>query len=231
MEHKTDKRSLKCYLLLFSSLFFSTFFTISANASVITQPLDLGKQGKAYEIKERDWWELLQEKYKKFAKDGNITKRLEVVTKKAYEIDLNLPLCKEDNIYEKEIIHTVPEDIVWQGVVLYKKGYKFNVLEKVPLNGYIIIANYATKEDKEQLLNLINENDMELRIYITKGNIKEFQEDIYSYFPNRYNIVTGRATKLLMDRFATRCVPTVMYQKDFKLIVNEIGVVDGKNNW
>lgn len=239
MEHKFQGNHLKEYkwlisflAIVFNAILILLIFAIKSSAveTVIVQPLDLGKQGETYEIKEKDWWELLQEKYKKFAKEGNITERLELIVKKQYEVNTNLPLCKEDSLYEKEIIYTVPEDIVWQGVVLYKKGYKLNILEKMPLNGYIIIANYATKEDKEQLLNLINENKMQLRVFIAKGNIKEFQEDIYKYFPNRYNIITGKMTKLLIDRFDTRCVPTIMYQKDFKLVINEIGVEDGKKN-
>ena len=194
----------------------------SSLVQALEQPKNLGTYGALYEIKEKDWFVELKNKFDKFQKDVNITKQLESIVEKRMSVDLATPTCKENYNYQNELIITYDKDVIFQGAVIYKKGDRVKLLKKMPLDGYIVVTNVYTEVEKEMLYKIIAENKDRLRIYITKGNIKEIQIEIIKRFPNRNNLIIGAAPKAILERLDIRCVPTVAYQKDYTMILNAI---------
>jgi len=199
-------------------------FFIVLSLQAIEQPLFLGKEGKTYKPTEPDMYEVLKKKFQKFQEENNVTQILSQAIKKKAQINLGIQTCETDRIYNKKLLYIVPEDVVFQGAVIAKKGQVVNLLKKMPLQGLVIFSNYSTAEEKNTLMNIIIHYDTTLRIYLTKGNIMELKEDIEKYFPDRDNIISGKTPKTFLDKFNISCVPAVAYQKDYEMVISEIGI-------
>jgi len=190
----------------------------------LQKPIYLGLEGKVYDIEEKDMYKTIEENFYKYSKEHNITKILKNVVNKRFSVDTNTPYCKEFKQHSQEYIYKVKEDIIFKGRYIAKKGQEINILKKMPLNGYIIFSNYSTKEDKDNLIQLIAENkNINLRVNITKGNVKQAQVDIAQIFPNKI-ISIGKASKVIIDKFKIKCVPSIIFQQDYKLIINEMPI-------
>ena len=207
---------MKIALLLF-------IFILSLKLQAIEQPIFLGQEGKTFKPTEKDMYELLKEKFRKFQQDNNVSEILTKSLRKKMQINMEIPTCKIDKIYNKQLLYTVKKDINFQGVSIAKKGQVVNLLKKMPLQGLIIFTNYSTAKEKSLLINIISNYNTTLRIYLTKGDISILKNDIEKYFPNRNNIISGIVPMVFLKKFNLQCVPTVMYQKDYELIVSEIG--------
>jgi len=199
------------------------FYTIS---NAIELPKSIGTYGKLYEIVEIDWYKDLEEKFTKFHNDVNITQKLKKIVEKRMFTDIGLASCTENKMYEELLTIKYSKDVVFQGTVIYKSGQEVNILEKMPLDGYIVVMDIVSEEEFEMLYSIVSDNKVKLRVYVSKGNIREIQEKIKTKFPNRVNILIGAAQKIVLDRLKIRCVPTVAYQVGNKMKFNEIRVTD-----
>lgn len=202
---------------------FFLLFVLIANLFLNAKVIDLGTQGATYGIAEKDMYLELRDKYNAFRKDENMTKKLDKALKKAYYVDAKLPQCQKYNTYKKSFLFKINKPIIFQGVTIFKKGDSINLLEKMPLQGYLIFMDFATKKDKKLLKYIVKKlSDYYLRIYITKGNAKEAQFFIQDNFPQKNNIMIGKAPKVFIDKMNIKCTPTIAHQEDDELLYEEI---------
>jgi len=190
----------------------------------IKHPIFLGSYGKSYEIKEADWLVELTDKAAKFQKDANISQKLNEIIDKKVVVDMQIPSCEEEREYENKLIYSYGKDVIFQGTTIYKKGTEVNLLEKIPLIGYIVAMDVATDDDKELLFKIIKDYTNMIRVYVTKGDIRELQLAVQNEFPLRNNIIVGKAQKKILETLKVTCVPTVAFQKNGKLILNTINL-------
>jgi len=185
--------------------------SVTSNLFATTNIIDLGTQGATYGIAEKDMYLELRDKYNAFRKDENMTKKLDKALKKAYYVDAKLPQCQKYNTYKKSFLYKINKPIIFQGVTIFKKGDSVNLLEKMPLQGYLIFMDFVTKKDKKLL-----------KLYITKGNAKEAQFFIQDNFPQKNNIMIGKAPKVFIDKMNIKCTPTIAHQESDELVYEEI---------
>ena len=200
-------------------------FTTSAIA--IEQPYSFGVQGKVYDVKEDDMLDLIKTRLDEYLANHNVKKTLQKAVQRQFQNNINFPVCKEEKSFINKMEFTVQEDIFFKGQYIAKKGDKYKLLERNPLNGYIFFANYNNEDDKELLIELINAyKEKNIRINIVNGNLYNAKKDIENKFPELNNINIGKASKLIMQKFNLKCIPVIIQQKDTHLIISEFSPTD-----
>jgi hypothetical protein len=193
--------------LIFILLFVIEVFAFNVRYGGIEnpqQPVFCGKEGHLYDISEPDMWEEIVKK----AKEVNETYFYSLMQKafnKAFIVNNNLPICPLLTEKKFEPIYVVKHDIYANGVLLYKKGYMINVLERLnqlmstqkPLFYFGSLDNNLSKKIG---LTLIKKYKNAI-FAVTKGDIKELA---YKY---PYKI--AKADKLLLQKFHIQCNDTI----------------------
>jgi hypothetical protein len=169
-----------------------------------TKPIFCGKEGHLYDISEPDMWQEIVEK----AKDVNETFFYSLMQKalnRAFIVDNNLPICSLLKEEKFEPIYVIKKDFYANGILLYKKGYKVNILEKLNQTMFsekplLYFGSLDNNLSKKIGLELIKKYKNAIFV-VTKGNIKKLA---YKY---PYKITKGN--NRLFNKFHINCVDTV----------------------
>lgn len=187
------------------------FFIFLTSVSFALQ--DIGTYGQTYQIKEKNFLDVV----KKQLTIKNIKKyktNLDASYKKLLTPALGIPLCIETQKRVYAPIYTLKNDIVLpNGKVLYKKGYKFNILKKMREKGgyfrrYIIFID----ADSPIQVKLASKYAKEADIIVTDGHM----ENLYKKYGHVY-----LAKKGLVQSFDVQCVPSFYVQKDDHFEIRE----------
>jgi hypothetical protein len=194
-------------------------FNINALAVV-----NLGTVGKTYPIVENDFYEWITNQVKKNAdKIEKIDKdKLHDLVSKQLYVDFDLPDAKEHKIKEYEPVYILNHDIKDQsGNILYTKGYSYNVFNYVTFKKQYFFLNAERKEHIIKYLEYSRKYN-NLQPIITKGSLSYFYQIVKQYQKNPFP--AGKATKLMLDKMFIKKLPSLVYQKEKKLIVEEIPI-------
>ncbi|KAA0257489.1 hypothetical protein FHQ18_09100 [Deferribacter autotrophicus] len=192
-------------------------FSINAFAVV-----NLGTVGNTYPIVENDFYEWIINQVKKNAdKIPKIDKNklYNFVDKQLY-VDFDLPDAKEHKIKEYEPVYILDHDIKDQnGNILYPKGYSYNVFDYVTFKHVYFFLN---AEKRSHIASYLEYADRYKNIQpiVVKGSLTYFYETIKKF--QKRPIPAGKATKLMLDKMFVKKLPSLVYQKGKKLIVEEI---------
>jgi len=186
--------------------------------------VDLGTVGKTYPIVENDFYEWILSQVKKNAdKIPKIDKNklYDLVDKQLY-VDFDLPDAKEYRIKEYEPVYVLDHDIKdHEGNILFPKGYTYNPFDYITFKRRYFFLNAEKKEQIGKFLEYANKY-ANLQPIIVKGSLSYFYEVVKKFQKNP--IPAGKATKLMLDKMFVKKLPSYVYQKDKKLIVEEIPV-------
>jgi len=186
------------------------------------KPIFCGREGHLYNITEPDMWEELVKKSKE-VNETYFYNLMKKSFKKAFYVKTNLPICKN---FKKDIfepIYIVKRDIYVNGVLLYKKGYSFNILERLnksmktqkPILFFGPIDNNISKMIGFYLI----KNYKNAIFVVTNGNIKRY---VYDY---PYKI--AKANNNLIASFKVTCNATLIflgnkYQYNITIPINKL---------
>lgn len=168
------------------------------------KPIFCGREGKMYKITEPDMWEEIVKK----AKEVNETYFYSLIRKsinKAFIVNNNLPYCKSFKIVKYEPIYTLQRNIYVNGRLLYKKGYSFNILERLnqtmrsikPLLYFGSLDNNVSKLIGIKLI----KNYKNAIFLVLKGNLKKLA------YQNPYKV--AKANYNILNKFKITCNSTV----------------------
>ncbi|MGA1846214.1 hypothetical protein [Deferribacter abyssi] len=200
---------------------FILIFVLSINSHAV---VNLGTVGKTYPIVENDFYEWIVKQVKK--NTGKIpkidkNKLYDLVDKQLY-VDFDLPDAKEHKIREYEPVYVLDHDIKDQsGNILYPKGYSYNVFDYVTFTRKYFFLNAEKKEQVAKYLEYSRVNGL-VQPIVVKGSLSYFYETIKKY--QNPPIPAGRASKLMLEKMFVKRLPSVVYQKGKKLIVEELPV-------
>lgn len=177
---------------------------------------DLGTHGQSYDIKEKDLMSQItegisEEKILEYKK--NVNTSVEKLLNPTSEISA----CLQNNERSYEPIYEVPDDIkTADGRILYRKGYKFNVLEKMQsisasFSKYIIFIDSRDKVQKKLAQDYKEISD----ILIVSGGMNDFNKTEHDQMQPMI------ANKQLLDKFQVNCIPSVYEQKNNRFVIKE----------
>lgn len=182
------------------------------------KPVFCGKAGHLYDITEPDMWKEIVQK----AKDVNKTYLYNYARKeinRAFVMDNTLPYCSMLKIRRYEPIFTLKHDLYANGVLLYKKGYSFNILERLnsmsaqkPLLYFGSLDNNVSKNIGIYLVKKYSKTIFS----VLKGNFKKLA---YKY-PYKVAVSNNR----LINQFQVHCNSTVVVLGKKYLYIIEIPV-------
>ena len=195
---------MRYLILLFFAIHLFAFNVIYGGIKNPTKPIFCGRQGHLYNISEPDMWEEIVKK----ARDVNETYFYSLIKKafnKAFIVKENLPICREFKITKFQPIYTVKRDIYANGILLYKKGYKINVLKKLnqimfSLKPILFFGSLDNNVSKTIGLKLIKKYKQAIFV-VTNGNIKKL-----AY---KYPYKVAKANKQLLNKFNANCDATL----------------------
>lgn len=174
---------------------------------------DLGTYGNTHLIKEKSFDVLLEERYKEKVIKEKILEEINTAYEKSFTITSSLKNCKEtlQREYVPELIISEDINLPYSSEILFKKGYKYNILTEnnIFFNKYLI---FIDTNDKTQV-NLAKTYKKYSNIYVVNGDIKKLLEDKLNVFQAR--------EKIEIKMLDVHCTPTILTQQNDKFIINE----------
>lgn len=174
---------------------------------------DLGTYGKLYEIKEQNLMAFLEKKSNETDKEAlknTINKKYE----ETFIVASDIQHCKESRQRIFEPVTIVQEDIIvpHTDVLLYKKGYRYNILREnnVNLGRYLVFIDADDKNQVNFARYLQNRAD----IIVINGDFKNLIAENIEVKIGRDNIEN--------KAFELNCVPSVYAQdNNYNMVVYE----------
>jgi len=190
-------------IIMFILIFYSSLFALQ----------DLGQYGKTYSIKEKNFLDIVKKrlsvkKIEKF-KSNMISSYKRLMSP---HLGMQLCLSTEKRIYTP--FYVLKNNIVLpNGKVLYKKGYKFNILKRMKQQGgsfsrYILFIDASSPIQVKLASKYADVAD----IIVTDGDmIKLYKKYQHVYIAN----------KTLIKAFNVQCVPSFYVQKGNHFEISE----------
>jgi len=181
--------------------------------------MDLGVWGREYPIAEPDMIEVIyaeinKGEWKKGMDKESMRKKLEDLQPQ----DLaKLPRATKDREFNPDLTYTLPDDLPGpNGKVLYPKGFKFDPSKYVKLTGRYVILDLSDPRqrawfDQEKL----NEA-LDVRVISSGGSFVKLSEELKR--PIYY------LQRVVVERLKLKALPSIVSQKDGKVLVQEIKV-------
>ncbi|WP_456469983.1 hypothetical protein [Caminibacter sp.] len=193
--------------LLLILLFINKMFAFNVTYGGLSnpqKPVFCGREGHLYDISEPDMWEEIVKKSKE-VNETYFYNLLRKALNKAFTVDYDLPVCGSLQIVKFQPVYTLQRDIYANGALLYKKGYRFNVLERLnklmpSQKPIIIFGSLDNNLSKKIGLSLIKKYKNAI-FAVTKGNIKKLAYE--------YPYKVAKANKVLLDKFNVKCDTTI----------------------
>ncbi|MFL1706575.1 hypothetical protein ACHJH3_06165 [Campylobacter sp. MOP7] len=216
-------------LLIVIAIFAS--FSFGASIEELTSPkpfMDLGIQGKTYDIQEEDFIKILDkdlQEYEKSITKGDIAKIVEEQVASAANKTTSLPLCQEDKALEAQPDYAVvPTDIRNPlGRLVYKKGDK--ILSTMPDNikmdiCYINFINYVAGINQLESMSQFNQKCLFL---VANTDVRPLREKYPSFdiYPT---------SEFQEQRFDIKCYPSVLRLQGSTKQINEFSYETFKAN-
>lgn len=186
------------------------FLIVFLHALVYAKIVDLGVHGELFDIVEKNLYEDIKERSTKVDYKG-LTQQLKKSIKEKMFAKNRLPSCKENKQRTKVIMYTLKRDVVGgNGIPIYKKGYTFNVVEKL-----LSTSNATQKplfffnvEDPIQV-RLAEKQDYPMEFLVVYGDLeKTAKMGIEAYL-----------TDGLENTFDVKCLPSIVkFEKDHIII-------------
>jgi hypothetical protein len=178
---------------------------------------DLGVYGEMYEIKEKDFRQLLQEKWDKVDKN-EVTKALKSSVRNSFVISSSIKECSKTLQKEYEPIIELKEDLVlpYTNEVINPKG-TYNILEKFNiLLPYNILFINADDELQVELAEFYKSQlGHKIKIMVVKGDYLKFTQN--RLFKDAQIV----REELEIKAFNLQCIPSVYTQANNKFIIQE----------
>lgn len=183
--------------------------------------IDFGIRGNLYEIKEKSFMQLIQEKYKEvnliqLKKDLNKSANESLIAKSS------LVNCTENKSRVYEPYQIIKEDITlpYFNQVLFKKGYKYNVIKEnnIMFRKYLIFID----ADSKIQLALARKYSKVADIYAVKGNLLNLKK---SGIP-----IQMARDKFEVKNFNIQCLPSIYAQDGYKFNIQEYKLKEDNNN-
>lgn len=184
--------------LFICTCFFSLMYAIQ-HKKIVDKPLDLGTFGKTYPIKEKNFYDYVEESRKDFNKT-KITQELEKAKNKAYVVSNGLGACKENSFHLVDLTFTLPKDIMFNGKLLGKKGQIINPMDFARVVRPIYILNIDDKDE----INFWQQKRQYYIVLAGEGNIQNFSK--------KYNKQIGKLPQKMVEKFKIKCTPSVITQ-------------------
>jgi hypothetical protein len=202
-------------------IFLCFFFVLSTNGFTVT---DLGVVGKTYKILENDFYDWITGQVKQNRnKVPQFNKKIvQTYLNKQLYVNFDLPDAREYTVKKYEPIYVLDKNIKDNnGNILYPAGYSYNVFDYISLKRNYFFLN---AEKKEHILKYVEyaKKYPFLQPIIVKGSISYFYEVIQKLIDKP--IPAGKASKLMLDKMFIKKLPSFVYQKEKKLVVEEIPV-------
>ncbi|MBQ3033055.1 MAG: hypothetical protein IJD28_01635 [Deferribacterales bacterium] len=197
--------------MIFKILLFATF-PIAAFA------VDLGSIGQLYDIKERDLLEEIQERAANINWQNFIDKSKTDLQSKVGSVSLQLPKASENKTYYIDLTTTLDYPIYTRDrkgkpLLLYPKGYTFNVLNHTKLRKRFIFFDGTRPEEVAWFKDKYAKNLNAMPI-LSEGNALAFSKEI-----EREAYILDAT---IISRLKLKVSPTVVYQEGNQLRADEI---------
>ncbi|MDD3466352.1 MAG: hypothetical protein PHE67_04305 [Campylobacterales bacterium] len=204
-------RRIRLFLFLFGSLLY---------ANTGDGYLDYGTRGDVYEIRDKNFLELVQERALKL--DFKKTKDEAIQNiKKALDADNKLSLCSRNQSRSHTPIVFLKDDIVLPSGEVSAKSGEYNILSslKEPITEYLFFID--TDEQKQiDFLEQFAQLDKTSLVLVVKGDVSKIQNlGLNAYL----------AKKELTDIFNVTCTPSLVLQNNFSLQINEYALKEDSN--
>jgi hypothetical protein len=186
---------------------------------------DLGTYGQLYDIKEKDFTVLLEEKYSEVNR-AQLKNDIYDSAKKSLKVNSNLSTCIKSQLREFEPIVNLDKDIIipYSNETIARSG-KYNILEKNNLfMPYNIIFIDANDELQVELAKIYKENLKEkIRVLVAKGDYLKLSKD--ELFTN--SKIARESFEL--KAFNVQCLPSIYTQKNYSFFIQELNPKELKN--
>lgn len=173
---------------------------------------DLGIHGDVFSVEGKSLIDVIEEREKKVDKK-KLIKNLNKARRDSLKIDNGLHACLEtkQRIYEPTIIMDRDITMPLKNTVLYKKGTKYNILKEqnISFNYYVSFINV----DDEIQISLAKQIGKSSYTMAAHGDISKYIDD------GQEIKIARRNTELKM--FDIKCLPSIVTQQDYKLVINE----------
>lgn len=201
-------------------------------ALIIVDPLyaavQLGTFGRTYPIKEKDAIKELQEKASKIDLEKEYKKRINQDTIENFKPRnlVSLPRASQDRTFSFDPTWTLDHDIPRvdeQGNVvgiLYPRGYRFNPLDYMKFNSTYIVFDGSDRNQVEWFKKSSYATDLRAKILLSGGNYYEISKELKK--PAFY------LTDDIVKRMGFRKVPSIAYQKDRYIEIQEVSILNKK---
>ena len=184
--------------------------------------IDFGIRGQMYDIKEKNILEEMHENIKKMDIKKQLGTALRKAIKKQTFARPNLPYIKKNHIYETENYVILPRDVKkLNGDVIYKKGDKYFIDQKEPLNicfvdgsNQIMLANQIKYFDS-----LVKKtgSQRDCFYFLANASVLKANQDFppKTFYP---------LEKHYADKFMVKSIPTYIHIKNKKREVKEFSI-------
>jgi len=184
---------------------------------------DLGVYGNIYEIKEKPYDEtLMLEINEGLANLDNESMQQKVYD--VYKVNYTLSQSKEKKKHIIDISFIVPEDIIFQGKVIHRKGERFSPYQ----NNYVLVNKFFILEQSDIALFVkqMAEDGRESEliggtILLSQGDLLETEDILNSDNYSKYNFQLYAFDKNIQDRFNISSTPSIFWQEKDNIIVEE----------
>ncbi len=190
---------------------------------LFSKPIDLGKEGHTYSIKEENFYDVLKKDLapvqKKFTREYIKHKILTELHSKAVG-HTNLPFCQKDRKYIVRNTQELKMDIYKPNGEIWKhKGDKFTIYNKIPLDICYIAGNDIEIENQIKFFNKLSQQ-------LSHSNCNFIVADRNAFALDKIHKpqIFYPTNKGLEQLYNVKCYPTIIHFQNDKRYVMEINM-------
>jgi conjugal transfer pilus assembly protein TraW len=178
---------------------------------------DLGTYGATYAIIEEDAIGHLKKAIAGFDMEKFKKSQIEKIRNFKPKDLVDLPVAREDRVFEVDMTGTIPEDIVGiNGEVIYPKGYRYNPMKYVFMRRILVFIDGRDEKQIQWYKKSPYTTDMRTMLLITDGSYWEVK--------NKLKTMVYYANRKIIDRMGIKAVPSVAVQNKTELEVREYAI-------
>jgi hypothetical protein len=200
-------------------IFFFFILVFSFSVGEAKEKTNFPQFGRTYEIVEPDAYEEILNAVKRV----DVEKFKKTLQKRIKELavvnEFNIPYAKETRTRYFEPRYELPFDIVdANGRVIYPKGFTFNPLQYMTLQGIFVFFDAGSPLHLNWLKKEGYTKRLDVMFIAVKGDVLEASRVLKA--------PVYRASKILLERFDVKRIPSIIKQNGGYLEITEVGMKD-----
>lgn len=196
-------------------LSYKVFISLAVCTTSFAQYIDFGTRGETFEITDRSFNSLFNERMKKLDRKGLFNNAKKILDESLIVSNNSLPSCKKTTNRRYTPTFKLTRDIVLPitGETIKKAG-TYNLLKELskPLNKYSFFINLDKKEEFKMAKMYAKKNSSKIYFFIVSGNMKKLLKKNNTVF---------KADKEILKIFNINCTPSIAVQSNNSLNISQ----------